>query len=42
MALGTRNVSFVMDNLSQSELDTAKASLLNAISKIDAYKGASS
>ena len=42
MALGARNVSFVMDNLSQSELYTAKASLLNAISKIDAYKGDSS
>lgn len=41
MALGNRNVSFVIDNLSQSELDTAKESLLNAIGKIDAYKGVS-
>ena len=41
MSLGDRNVSFVIDSLSQSELDAAKESLLNAVSKIDAYKGAS-
>ena len=41
MSLGDRNVSFVIDSLSQSELDAAKESLLNAVSKIDAYKRAS-
>ena len=41
MSLGDRNVSFVIDSLSQSELDAAKESLLKAVSKIDAYKGAS-
>ena len=41
MSLGERNISFVIDSLSRSELDAARESLLNAVSKIDAYKGAS-
>ena len=38
MALGERNVSFVLDNLSTAELESTKQSLAKALSDIGAFQ----
>jgi hypothetical protein len=42
VALGERNVSFVLDNLSGSELEDARLSLQGALADIEAFQDQSS